>query len=129
MDRYTYRSKENPLWVGTIDHSNGTESENSQCVQRLCELEDRIESGLLIELPCKIGDTVYLVHKVDDGEIYYTITVGKAECVNIDNSSHEIHIRYEGGLTYWHDFSDFGKEVFTDKSEAEAKLKELQGKE
>lgn len=26
---------------------------------RLAELEDKLESGLLIELPCKIGDTVY----------------------------------------------------------------------
>lgn len=29
--------------------------------ERLCELEDKIESGTLIELPCKVGDTVYWV--------------------------------------------------------------------
>jgi hypothetical protein len=26
---------------------------------RLAELEDKIENGTLIELPCKVGDTVY----------------------------------------------------------------------
>lgn len=29
---------------------------------RLCELEDKIEKGLLVELPCKEGDIVYFVN-------------------------------------------------------------------
>ena len=29
--------------------------------KRLAELENKIEDGLLIELPCKIGDTIYVV--------------------------------------------------------------------
>ena len=29
--------------------------------KRLAELENKIENGLLIELPCKIGDTIYVV--------------------------------------------------------------------
>lgn len=61
MKRYTYRDKDNPKYVGTIDHSNGTKSVNSQCIERLCELEDKIESGLLLELPCKLGETIYFI--------------------------------------------------------------------
>lgn len=29
---------------------------------RLCDLEDKIEKGLLVELPCKEGDIVYFVN-------------------------------------------------------------------
>lgn len=29
---------------------------------RLCDIEDKIEKGLLIELPCKEGDIVYFVN-------------------------------------------------------------------
>lgn len=28
-------------------------------LNRLAELEDKLESGLLLELPCKVGDTVF----------------------------------------------------------------------
>ena len=28
-------------------------------IERLAELEDEIENGTLVELPCKVGDTVY----------------------------------------------------------------------
>lgn len=28
---------------------------------RLAELEDKLEQGTLIELPCKVGDTVYVI--------------------------------------------------------------------
>ena len=30
--------------------------------QRLAELEDKIENGTLVELPCKVGDKLYLVY-------------------------------------------------------------------
>ena len=31
----------------------------TDCLNRLAELETKIEQGTLIELPCKVGDTVY----------------------------------------------------------------------
>ena len=33
----------------------------TDCLNRLAELEDKIEQGTLIELPCKVGDTVYFI--------------------------------------------------------------------
>lgn len=38
--------------------------ESKIVLNRLVELEDKIENGTLIELPCKVGDTVYEVRKV-----------------------------------------------------------------
>ena len=32
-----------------------------RCIERLAELEDKIEDGTLVELPCKVGDKVYWV--------------------------------------------------------------------
>lgn len=32
------------------------------CLRRLAELEDKIENGTLVELPCKEGDIVYFVN-------------------------------------------------------------------
>lgn len=33
-----------------------------QAHTRLCDLEDKIENGTLIELPCKVGDTIYFAN-------------------------------------------------------------------
>lgn len=32
-----------------------------RCLERLAELEDKIEDGTLVELPCNVGDKVYWV--------------------------------------------------------------------
>lgn len=34
-----------------------------QIIHRLAELEDKIENGTLVELTCKVGDTIYEVFK------------------------------------------------------------------
>ena len=77
---------------------------------RLAELEDKIENGTLIELPCKVGDKVYQFD--NGGEIYESdITCLIYDCGNFDFEEMAI-----------------GKSVFLTKSEAEARLKELREK-
>ena len=39
------------------------EKEFTRRSQRLRELQGKVEQGTLIDLPCKVGDTVYLVHR------------------------------------------------------------------
>ena len=98
-------------------------------VDRLGELEDKIEQGLLVELPCKVGDKIFFVY--DFGSV-------EGECFEIDEGTIDgisvqteclanIHARYESGLTYWHREQSFGKNIFLTKAEAEAKLAELRG--
>ena len=66
------------------------------------------EQGLLLTLPCKVGDTVYGTH------IEYNLKIDKLE-YSIEEEKFEIEkCRY------------FGEYVFLTKEEAEAKLKELQ---
>lgn len=39
--------------------ADGTKYALCDVLNRLAELEDKIENGTLVELPCKVGDTAY----------------------------------------------------------------------
>lgn len=89
--------------------------ESKIVLNRLAELEDKIEDGTLIELPCKVGDIVY---QFDNGGEIYELMI--------------LHINiYKGKPYYETDAIDFdnraiGESIFLTKAEAEAKLEELQ---
>ena len=90
-----------------------------QAIQKLAEYEDLEEQGLLLQLPCPIGTTVYnttwwdcVQEKVKvDGKTFYR-TVHKHK---VSKSTFSLL-----------DVEDFGKTVFLTKSEAERKLKEME---
>lgn len=86
--------------------------------RKLADYEDAEEQGLLLRLPCKVGDTIYIV--------FHNHTIGKSTVVSFKMIA-------EGWAVKTNDwsylFTDFGKTVFLTKSEAEAKLKELRGAE
>lgn len=83
---------------------------------RLTELEDKIENGTLVELPCKVGDTATAV--IDtfayDNSVQKVKIEGLAYIVKDEN----------GDMTFQHI-----SRLFHTKAEAEAKLKELREKE
>ena len=90
-------------------YGNGAGDPVHALAKKLCELEDKIEQGTLIELPCKVGDTVYKVER----EYAYS------------NDTYFWHIVENhfglGMLDYvW------GKMIFLTREEAEKRLKELQ---
>jgi len=95
-------------------------------LKKLHDYEIAEEQGLLLRLPCKVGDMLYvLVDMNEEGK--YTRWKGdfvKSIYLNPDN---EWMIEF----TYvWHDrrLFEIGKSVFLTKEEAEQKLKELKGK-
>lgn len=47
----------------TIDETKQlpNNEQTEKVINRLAELEDKIEQGTLVELPCKVGDTVYKI--------------------------------------------------------------------
>lgn len=71
---------------------------------KLATYEDAEEQGLLVRLPCKVGDTVYRIWKVDGRE-----SVVSTHC--FDTVAH---------IVEWLD--KFGKTVFATREEAEAAL-------
>ena len=112
--------------------------DNCEITTSICEklgkYEDLEEQGRLINLPCKVGDTVW---DNDFGRpCAYTITAfsfGECEeyiCKPV--TTKEVVFYYEnssGSITGSFAESVIGKSVFLNKSEAEAKLKELRGGE
>lgn len=78
-------------------------------LERLAELEDKIENGTLVELPCKVGDTVYHTDNVGD-----EIHEGKIK-----------KIIYDLGYMAF-DETAIGTGIFLTKETVEAKCKELQ---
>lgn len=104
----------------------------AECLRKLKDYEDLEEQGRLIKLPCKVGDTVW---DNDYGRpCAYTITAfsfGECEeyiCEPV--TTKEVVFYYtnsSGSITGSFAESEIGKSVFLNKSEAEAKLKELRG--
>jgi len=83
--------------------------------QRLQIYEDLEEQGLLLKLPCRVGDTVYTIYSDEDGSF---IEKPKVEEV----STHRIWID-----SMYFDYDDFGKTVFLTQTEAEETLKRMEG--
>lgn len=89
-------------------------------LNRLAELEDKSEQGTLIELPCKVGDTVYVCYStgIDEWE------VGE---ITIIKNNMLFRLTHDGTDHYnsaW--LSEEGTYLFFTREEAEKRLKELQ---
>ncbi len=123
-ERLTYRDKEDPRWCGVIDKTNGIVSTNSQAVARLAELEDKIESETLVDLPCKVGDTVFMVSldRVENNKPIYGIKEGVVFAIQLEREDGKLDIwlRVSFGVLYCcRRYTDF---IF-DRAQAEEELK------
>lgn len=97
-------------------------------IDRLAEYEDLEEQGLLVRLPCKVGDDIYYI--IDFGSVAgecFDLEVGKIKSISLQEDGWWIYAVYDGGLTYWHNVDK--KDYYLIKAEAEKKLKELKGEE
>ena len=82
-------------------------------VQKLGEYEDLEEQGLLLRLPCKVGDTIYELYR--DCEY----------CVSWLDVKEVVF-----SLPYYEKYNDkFGNSVFLPQAAAEQKLKEMESGE
>lgn len=97
-------------------------------IQRLGELEDRIEQGKLLELPCAVGDTIWEVWAggSDITEIQRGVRAIKVDFIYINQYDTTIHCISEE-MTAHIPLSDFGKTIFLDRATAEAKVREMKG--
>lgn len=91
-------------------------------VQKLGEYEDLEEQGLLVKLPCKVGDTVYSVTRNFISE-YMVCSIEKYNEGLFFNWRCEkgIYINVRGFTNY-----DIGNTVFLTKEEAEQALKDME---
>lgn len=95
-----------------------------KCFDRLGELEDKLENGTLVELPCKVGSDVYV--SPNNGKNFYIGTLyGKKE-----NGSYLVFVHHKVGALIPYPlennaFYDWFFKIYS-KEEAEARLKKLQ---
>lgn len=116
MERLT---ESNPSWIDDELWERACEpdcEEIDAVYRKLKDYEDLEEQGRLIKLPCKVGDTVYVI-------VGKNISVQKIQRATIDSEMKIEFCTKRRGFTLF----DIGKTVFLVKSEAEAKLKELRG--
>lgn len=95
--------------------------------EKLYEYEDLEEQGRLVKLPCKVGNIVYCI---ENKEIY-TCTVEKISISKNNGVWVEINFPKEMPdiVAIEYNLDDIGKTVFLAKSEAEAAMNKLKGKD
>lgn len=86
-------------------HMVDLETLNNTPISRLVEIAEADKDGRVVVLPCKVGDTVYILRRAFDG----ADVVGETEL-------------------WWDDIPQLGKTVFLTREEAEKALEEREGK-
>lgn len=91
--------------------------------RKLKDYEDAKEQGLLLRLPCKVGDIVYKVNKASKKISKHRVL--KIEIEKMEGTDFTTQIWFENyDFTFAH---RFGEVIFFTRDEAEAKLKEMEG--
>ena len=110
---------------------DGTVELLQEVLRKLAEYDGLEEQGLLLRLPCKVGDIIYRVNtgakepvikmrvlQVNYKQLHKDRIIIRIDAINDNDMGESCYL-----------LEDFGKNVFITKSEAEAKLKELRGGE
>lgn len=91
--------------------------------------EDAEEQGLLLQLPCKVGDKIFLDFAGFGKDIdEFTVKDFHLDC--FEDGETILYCDYESNdktLSGQIDVMEFGKTVFLTEAEAKAKLKEMEG--
>lgn len=93
-------------------------------INRLRELAQAEKEGRLVVLPCKVGDTVYIIHN-------RAIRKTTVESIHQWSSGHwKLSVHTDKKYIHWTGyevhFESFGKTVFLTREAAEAALKDLE---
>lgn len=93
-----------------------------KCFDRLGELEDKLENGTMIELPCKVGDEIYYIPSLVSRP---RVLLGTIIAIRIEKGGYGVQIQ-ESTYNGYYDKTALGIDWFLTKEQAEARLKELQ---
>ena len=142
MKRLTNIGLNGKIWITDNDETRRFGKKES-AYKKLAEYEDLEEQGLLLRLPCKVGDTVYVIapnyekceHKTEceDYSDEFLVSWCKVHCRNgyrgmgiIPTIVKRVEIRE----TSIYIFTEYGyrdvENFFLTKTEAEQKLKEME---
>lgn len=124
MERLTER---NPSWIDDELWERACEpdcEEIDAVYRKLKDYEDLEEQGLLLRLPYPLGTEYIYFVDIKDREVYKL----DAEKIEVSMMPISKKVLYTVDC-YEFLFEDFKKAIFFTQSEAEAKLKELRGRE
>ena len=119
-------------FIGHASHRLDCEDSRVKSLKsKLKNYKDLEEQGLLLRLPCKVGDTIYVngILGVGEAEEYKVIRVDYHS--NLATKRSEFYIEAllasapENSIGFYD--KEIGKTVFLTKAEAEQKLKEMEG--
>ena len=102
-------------------------------LEALGKYEDAEEQGLLLRLPCKVGDTVYCIYErytkcSENEQEFDEYSCQGCECLECD-SHKELYVQSQKAYSLdWivSNLKRFGKNIFLTQEEAEQKLKEME---
>lgn len=102
-----------------VNRQNGYVSidgvEYNECLKRLAEIEDKLESGQALELPFNVGDKVYLVRR---NRNFKWVVSRTQVTMYLKHSRLLVKCACD---SEWHELED----VFADKKQADARLQEI----
>lgn len=123
MERLTERyditpDGESDVWVKQHDYISAA--------RKLCDYEDLEEQGLLVRLPCKVGDTAYRVNAgAKQPIIPMTVSEIHFLCYKNERAVRFDAIGKEDMGESCYRLEDIGRIVFLTHEEAEKKLEEM----
>jgi hypothetical protein len=129
MERLTER---NPSWIDDEMWERACEpdcEEIDAVYRKLKAYEDAEEQGLLLKLPCKVGDTIYEVSYENRKYIICEHIVNQFVYISYRKPRIEIYCEGENGFLSSSITGQLDDGLFLNREEAEAKLKELRGVE
>ena len=100
---------------------NATTPPIKTLLDRLAELEDKIEDGTLVDIPCKVGDTIYEVFKNHKPPF---IQQTKVEKIIITEKG--LKLKLARNSVYETSIASLGKTLFLTEAKALKKLKEVE---
>lgn len=130
MERLTERENDKLIMV---KQDNGEyipaywDEDNFKAIKKLADYEDLEEQGLLVRLPCKVGDTVYRVNAgAKQPIIPMTVSEIHFLCYKNERAIRFDAIGKEDMGESCYRLEDIGRIVFLTHEEAEKKLEESQ---
>lgn len=133
-ERLTKREKNGlayfPMCFTPPCNGEGCKDENcifiSDVCERLAEYEDLEEQGRLLRLPCKVGDTIYEVSYENRKYIICEHIVNQFVYISYRKPRIEIYCEGENGFLLSDITGQLDDDLFLNREEAEAKLKEME---
>ena len=113
-------------WECECDSCDKPDDWKNECVKKLAEYENAEEEGRLVVLPCKVGDTVYVI----ENKHIAVFEVNKIELKPkvFGNITYYLEKPSRRGCLCRYYESEHGDKWFVDKEEAEKALKGMEEK-